>query len=51
MAKEVNAIWKEKEGSKNVWKVQATKGILTFGTKKQAVEWVEAITKGEKING
>lgn len=35
----VNEIWRAKEGSKTVWKLQAPKGILTFNTKKMAIKW------------
>lgn len=35
-------IWKETEGVKTVWKLQAPKGILTFFTKKQAVDFKKA---------
>lgn len=45
MKREINEIWKVKEGSKTFWKVQAPKGRLTFNTKKGAVEWVTAMAK------
>ena len=38
----INEMWKEKEGSKTVWKLQAPKGILTCRTKKEALAWKEA---------
>lgn len=36
MKKELYEIWKVKEGSKTLWKVQCPKGRLTFKTKKEA---------------
>ena len=42
MKRQLHEIWKEMEGSKVVWKVQAQKGILTFKTKKMATRWVES---------
>lgn len=47
MKRELHEIWKEKRGSKTLWKVQAPKGILTFNTKKMAQKWVESFRKGE----
>lgn len=46
MKRNVNDIWKIKEGSKIIWKVQCPKGILNFNRKKDAVKWIEATTKG-----
>ena len=43
MKRNLHEIWKEQEGSKTVWKVQAPKGILTFKTKKLAMRWVKAM--------
>lgn len=43
--KKLNEIWKVKEGSKVLWKLQAPKGILTFRTKKQALAWQNASKK------
>ena len=40
--REINEIWKVKEGSKVVWKLQAPKGIITFKTKKQDIAWQNA---------
>ena len=40
--RKLNEIWKTKEGSKTVWKLQAPKGVLTFRTKKQAIAWQQA---------
>ena len=42
MKRKLNEIWKAKEGSKTVWKVQAEKGILTFIRKRDAIKWVES---------
>ena len=42
MKKQLNEMWKVKEGSKTIWKVQAPKGILTFTRKKDAEKWVKA---------
>ena len=42
MKKQLNEIWKVKEGSKTIWKVQAQKGVLSFKTKKQAELWAAA---------
>ena len=39
----VHDIWKE--GS--VWKVQAPKGIMTFRTKTEALNWVQVVSKEE----
>ena len=41
MKKEINTMWKVKEGSKILWKVQCPKGILTFNRKKDAARWIE----------
>lgn len=38
-----NELWAEFEGTKKVWKLQATNGILTFNTKKKAVAFQKAI--------
>ena len=35
-------MWKVKEGSKVIWKVQCPKGILSFTRKKDARRWLEA---------
>ena len=40
--RKLNEVWKVKEGSKVVWKLQAPNGILTFKTKKQAIAWQNA---------
>ena len=45
MKRKINEIWKIKEGSKVVWKVQAPKGVLTFSRKKDAEKWVKASNK------
>ena len=45
MKRQLHEIWKEKEGSKTIWKVQAQHGILTFKTKKAATKWVESLKK------
>lgn len=42
MKHEINELWKAKEGSKVVWKLQAPKGILTCKTKKEALAWQQA---------
>lgn len=42
MKHEINEIWKAKEGSKAVWKLQAPKGILTCKTRKEAEAWQKA---------
>lgn len=44
----INEIWKDKEGSKTVWKLQAPRGILTFYTKKRAEEIAEVFKKETK---
>lgn len=49
MKRQLHEIWKEKEGSKTVWKVQAPKGILTFKTYKQAFSWVASIVLGKDV--
>lgn len=43
--KKLHTIWKVKEGSKVLWKVQAPKGVLTFNRKKDAEAWVQAFCK------
>lgn len=45
MKRKLNELWKVKEGSKTLWKVQAPKGILTFNRKQDAEAWVQAICK------
>ena len=45
MEKRFNEVWKSKEGSRNVWKVQGLYGIITFRTKKQAIAWSETFNK------
>ena len=42
MKKQLNEMWKVKEGSKTLWKVQAPKGILTFVRKQDAIKWMVA---------
>ena len=39
MGKKVGEVWKVKEGSKTIWKVQFDKGIMSFDTKKLAYKW------------
>ena len=41
MKRNLGEIWKVKEGSKTIWKVQFPKGIMSFNTKKLAIQWVE----------
>lgn len=41
MKRNLGEIWKVKEGSKTIWKVQFPKGIMSFNTKKEATKWVE----------
>lgn len=43
MKKQLNEIWKVKEGSKTIWKVQAQKGVLSFIRKRDAVNWVNSL--------
>lgn len=50
MKKKFNELWKVKEGSKTIWKLQAQNGILSFNTKKSALKWQEIIKKGERKN-
>ena len=45
MKRQLHDIWKVKEGSKTIWKVQAEKGVLSFTTKKLAIKWVESFKK------
>lgn len=42
MKRKLHEIWKVKENSKILWKVQAQKGILTFTRKKDAIKWAES---------
>lgn len=44
---ELHDIWKEYEGKKPVWKVQAQFGIITFKSNKVAEAWVAATKKAE----
>ena len=46
MKKQLHEIWKEQEGSKIFWVVQAPKGRLAFKRKKDAIKWVESFKKG-----
>lgn len=45
MKRKLNEIWKIKEGSKVLWKVQAQHGVLTFKRKKDALKWAEIVEK------
>lgn len=45
MKRKLHDIWKVKEGSKTIWKVQAEKGILTFKSKRDAEKWVNSFKK------
>lgn len=44
---ELHDIWKEYEGKKPVWKVQAQFGIITFKSNKAAEAWVKSLKKAE----
>lgn len=46
MKRNLNEIWKVKEGTKTIWKVQAQKGILSFTRKKDAIKWIESFRIG-----
>lgn len=47
MKRKLNEIWQEQETkTKKVWKLQAPNGILTFLSKKQAIEFLRAILRG-----
>lgn len=48
MKRELGQIWKVKEGSKTIWKVQFPKGIMSFNTKKLAIKWVETFNLKEE---
>ena len=37
MKRILGEVWKEKEGSKAIWKVQFNNGIMNFNTKRDAV--------------
>ena len=41
-------IWKIKEGSKTIWKIQFPSGIMSFVTKKEAIKWAEQLQKEYK---
>jgi hypothetical protein len=45
MERKLNEVWKVKEGSKTIWKVQAVKGILSFNRKKDAIKCAEVFKK------
>ena len=49
MKRKIHELWKEQEGSKIVWKVQCPKGKLTFKTKKDAINYVDNISKIMRI--
>jgi hypothetical protein len=40
--RKLHELWKTKEGSKVVWKIQAPKGVLTFTRKKDAIKWLDS---------
>lgn len=42
MKRKLNEVWKVKEGSKTIWKLQCPHGIMSFTTKKEAIKWQEA---------
>lgn len=45
MKRNLGEIWKVKEGSKTIWKVQFPKGIISYTTKKEALKWSEQLQK------
>lgn len=45
MKRQFNEVWKSKEGSKVVWKVQGLYGIVTFGRKRDAYKWAETFNE------
>lgn len=47
MKKELGEVWKVKEGSKTIWKVQFPKGIMSFTTKREAEMWSKTFLKKE----
>lgn len=47
MKRKLGEIWKVKEGSKTIWKVQFPKGIMNFTTKKEAEKWSKTFCKRE----
>ena len=42
MKRVLGEVWKVKEGSKTIWKVQFEKGIMSFNTKREAMRWSQA---------
>ena len=48
MKRNLGEIWKVKEGSKTIWKVQFKKGIMSFNTKKEAIKWSETFYGKER---
>ena len=46
MKHEFNELWEAQENSKKVWKLQTTRGIITFQTKGKAIAFQKAIEKG-----
>ena len=42
MKRTLGEVWKVKEGSKTIWKVQFDKGIMSFNTKREAIRWSQA---------
>ena len=45
MKRKFNEVWKSKEGSKDVWKVQGLYGIITFKTKKHLIRKMKNILR------
>lgn len=49
MERKMNEMWKVKEGSKTIWKVQCPKGILSFTRKRDAIKWVDATSRANNM--
>ena len=47
MKRNLGEIWKVKEGSKLIWKVQFPKGIMSFNTKGEAIKWQKQLQTKE----
>lgn len=45
MKRNIGDIWKEKEGTRIIWKVQFPFGRMSYFTKKEAMRWVEQLKK------
>ena len=45
MRRNLGEMWKEREGSRTIYKVQFPKGIMSYATKREALKWVKQLEK------